>query len=64
MGVPQNLAFPAPQGPKTGAPAKEVSQTQAPTQAYEAAAQVRPGYTATAQGCLLTAQVKTASAQV
>ena len=33
----------ATQGPKTGSPAKELSQTQAPTQAYEAAAQVRSG---------------------
>jgi hypothetical protein len=35
-------------GPKLGALAKEVSQTQAPTQAYEAAAQVRSGCIATA----------------
>ena len=43
MGVPRNWAFPATQGPKTGGPAKELSQTQAPTQACEAAAQVRSG---------------------
>ena len=61
MGVPRNWAFPATQGPKTGTLVKDLSQTQAPTQACEAAAQ---DCTATAQGCLLTAQVKTASAQV
>jgi hypothetical protein len=62
----------ATQGPKTGGPAKELSQTQAPTQACEAAApgalrgssRLAQDCTATAQGCLLTAQVKTASAQV
>src|SRR5438105_2786441 len=43
MGVPRNWAFPAARGPKTGGPAKKLSQTQAPTQACEAAAQVRSG---------------------
>jgi hypothetical protein len=42
-GGARNWAFPATQGPKTGGPAKELSQTQAPTQACEAAAQVRSG---------------------
>ena len=64
QGITLDGAFPATQGPKTGGPAKEVGQTQAPTQACEAAVQVRSGCTATTQGCLLTGQVKTASAQV
>jgi hypothetical protein len=43
VGVPRNWVFPATQGPKTGGPKKELSQTQAPTQAYKAAGQVRSG---------------------
>jgi hypothetical protein len=43
MGMPRNWAFLATQGPKTWAPAKELSKTQTPTQAYEAAAQVAQG---------------------
>jgi hypothetical protein len=45
------------QEPKTGDPAKELSQTQG-------GSRLAQDCTATAQGCLLTAQVKTASAQV
>ena len=69
--VPRNWAFPATQRPKTGGPAKELSQTQAPTQACEAGcsgalrgiSRLAQDCTATAQGCLLMAQVKTGSAQ-
>jgi hypothetical protein len=54
-------ALPASQGAQNCDPTKKLSQRNAPAQACEGPAQ---GSTATAQGCLLIAQVKTASAQV